>query len=171
MIAADVVRLASQGLLAGLLVGGVARLWEIVVLVTIGGAATAFFNPAVTGLVAQVVSPGRLQQADALRSVSASLGGVLGPAVAGALVATAAAAAPRRARADDRRRPAARPPRAARPRPRDCGRRPPRRRVAHAPEHPLGDDDPGAGSGAVPVAHHGLRPLHLRRRVPTGTRA
>jgi MFS family permease len=91
MIAADVVRLASQGLLAGLLIGGVARLWEIVVLVTIGGAATAFFNPAVTGLVAQVVSPGRLQQANALRSVSASLGGVLGPALAGALVATVGA--------------------------------------------------------------------------------
>ncbi|HEX6701623.1 MAG TPA: MFS transporter [Gaiellaceae bacterium] len=91
MIAADLVRLGSQGLLAGLLVAGVARLWEIVVLVTIGGAATAFFNPAVTGLVAQVVSPQRLQQANALRSVSASLGGVLGPAVAGALVATVGA--------------------------------------------------------------------------------
>jgi predicted MFS family arabinose efflux permease len=91
MIAADLVRLASQGLLAALLVAGVARLWEILVLVTVGGAATAFFNPAVTGLVAQVVSPQRLQQANALRSVSASLGSVLGPAVAGALVATVGA--------------------------------------------------------------------------------
>ena len=35
MIGADLVRLASQGLLAGLLVAGVARLWEIVALVTV----------------------------------------------------------------------------------------------------------------------------------------
>jgi MFS family permease len=91
MIASDLVRLASQGLLAGLLIGGVARLWEILVLVTIGGAATAFFNPAVTGLVAETVSGERLQEANALRSVSASLGGVLGPALAGALVATVGA--------------------------------------------------------------------------------
>jgi MFS family permease len=88
MIASDLARLASQGLLAGLLIAGVAELWQIVALVTVGGAATAFFNPAITGLVPQTVSPQRLQQANALRSVSAALGTVLGPAVAGALVAT-----------------------------------------------------------------------------------
>ena len=88
MIAADLVRLASQGLLAGLLIGGVARLWELIVLVTIGGAATAFFDPAITGLVTETVSAERLQQANALRSVSASLGTVLGPSIAGVLVAT-----------------------------------------------------------------------------------
>src|SRR6185369_11256920 len=82
MIAADLVRLASQGLLAGLLIGGVARLWELIVLVTIGGAATAFFDPAITGLVTETVSAERLQQANALRSVSASLGTVLGPSIA-----------------------------------------------------------------------------------------
>jgi MFS family permease len=88
MIGADLVRLASQGLLAGLLVAGVARLWEIVALVTVLGAATAFFNPAITGLSAQTVSEERLQEANALRSASASLGTVLGPSVAGVLVAT-----------------------------------------------------------------------------------
>src|SRR5437763_2520598 len=88
MIGADLVRLASQGLLAGLLVAGVARLWEIVALVTVGGAATAFFNPAVTGLSLQTVSAERLQEANALRSASASLGTVLGPSVAGVLVST-----------------------------------------------------------------------------------
>jgi MFS family permease len=88
MIASDLARLASQGLLAALLIAGVATLWEIVALVTVGAAATAFFNPAITGLVPQTVSPERLQEANALRSVTASLGTVLGPAVAGALVAT-----------------------------------------------------------------------------------
>jgi predicted MFS family arabinose efflux permease len=89
MIAADLVRLGSQGLLAGLLIGGVARLWELILLVTIGGAATAFFTPAITGLVTETVSAERLQQANALRSVSASLGTVLGPSIAGVLVASA----------------------------------------------------------------------------------
>src|SRR5437764_9169281 len=60
MIGSDLVRLASQGLLAALLLAGAARLWEILVLVVVGGAATAFFNPAVTGLVAQTVSAHRL---------------------------------------------------------------------------------------------------------------
>jgi MFS family permease len=88
MIGADVVRLVSQGLLAALLIAGVAELWEILALVTVHGAATAFFNPAVTGLVPQTVSAERLQEANALRSASASLGTVLGPALAGVLVAT-----------------------------------------------------------------------------------
>jgi MFS family permease len=88
MIGADLTRVASQGVLAGLLIFGVAHLSEIVLLVVVGGAATAFFNPAVTGLVPQTVSVERLQEANALRSASASLGTVLGPSVAGVLVAT-----------------------------------------------------------------------------------
>jgi MFS family permease len=92
MIAADLARLGSQGLLAALLVTGNARLWQIVVLVTVDGAGTAFFNPAVTGLVAQTVSPERLQQANALRALTMSAGEVGGPALAGVLVATAARA-------------------------------------------------------------------------------
>ena len=89
MIGAGLVRLTSEGLLAALLIAGVADLWEILVLVTVHGAATAFFNPAVTGLVPQTVSPERLQEANALQSASASLGTVLGPALAGVVVATA----------------------------------------------------------------------------------
>src|SRR5204863_4983558 len=73
MIGADVARLVSQGVLAGLLVADAAELWQILALVTVHGAATAFFNPAVTGLVPQTISPERLQEANALRSASASL--------------------------------------------------------------------------------------------------
>ena len=43
------------------------------------GAAGAFFAPAVTGLIPQTASPGRLQQANALMSLSRSSTGILGP--------------------------------------------------------------------------------------------
>jgi MFS family permease len=55
------------------------------------GAAAAFFSPASTGVVPQVVSAARLQQANALVSLSRSSVSVFGPAVSGLIVATAGA--------------------------------------------------------------------------------
>ncbi len=52
------------------------------------GAGQAFFNPALTGLFPEMVSPGRLQQANALRGMALSTGTVIGPALAGLIVAT-----------------------------------------------------------------------------------
>jgi MFS family permease len=51
------------------------------------GAGTAFFNPALTGLFPEMVSSGRLQQANALRGIAFSTGAVIGPALAGLIVA------------------------------------------------------------------------------------
>src|ERR671924_757847 len=56
MVAADAVRFSSQGLTAGLLISGHARIWELALLQVVHGAATAFFNPASTGLVPMTVS-------------------------------------------------------------------------------------------------------------------
>jgi MFS family permease len=53
------------------------------------GAAAAFFSPASTGLIPQVVSASRLQQANALVSLSRSTIAVFGPAASGLIVATA----------------------------------------------------------------------------------
>jgi hypothetical protein len=89
MIVADVVRVASQGLLGLLLVTGAAQLWQLAVLQAVLGAATGFFNPASSGLIPMVVSPARLQEANALRGFAMAVGGIAGPVVAGALVATA----------------------------------------------------------------------------------
>lgn len=89
MIAADLVRFVGQGLLGVLLVTGSAKLWELAVLQAIVGAASGFFNPASSGLIPQVVSPARLQDANALRGVAMAVGGIAGPVVAGVLVATA----------------------------------------------------------------------------------
>lgn len=88
MIVADLVRFASQGVLGVLLVSGEARLWELAVLQAVLGAATGFFNPASTGLIPQVVSAARLQEANALRGFAMAIGGIAGPVIAGVLVAT-----------------------------------------------------------------------------------
>jgi hypothetical protein len=88
MVASDLVSAASQAATAALLIGGEARLWQLIVLQAVGGGAAAFFAPAATGVVPQIVSAERLQQANALRSLSTSAGSVAGPALAGVLVAT-----------------------------------------------------------------------------------
>jgi predicted MFS family arabinose efflux permease len=91
MIAADLVRLASQGATATLLITGTAEVWTLALFAGITGAATGFFGPASTGLLPQVVPPGDLQPANALRATAVSAGEIAGPLVAGVLVAAAGA--------------------------------------------------------------------------------
>jgi predicted MFS family arabinose efflux permease len=88
MIAADVVRFVSQAALGVLLVSDTAQLWQLMVLQAILGGATGFFNPASIGLIPQVVSQARLQEANALRGAALAVGGIAGPVIAGVLVAT-----------------------------------------------------------------------------------
>src|SRR6266568_2803217 len=76
MIGADLLRFGSQGLVAALLISGHAQLWQIIALQAVNGAATAFFNPALTGLTPAIVSGERLQQANVLRGMSMGLGGI-----------------------------------------------------------------------------------------------
>ena len=87
MLASDLVRLATQAVAAGLLITGAAEVWHLVVLMAVFGTADAFFAPALTGLLPAVVAPERLQEANALRSLVLSGGLVIGPAIAGVLVA------------------------------------------------------------------------------------
>jgi MFS family permease len=87
MLAADVARLGSQGSVAVLILTHHAQIWEIVVLQAIAGTASAFFNPASTGLTPMTVSPERLQQANALRGLSMASTGIIGSVISGALVA------------------------------------------------------------------------------------
>ena len=88
IVGSDLVRFGSQGAMAGLLIFGQAEVWHLLALQAVNGAAAGFFFPAVTGLAPLVVSGERLQQANALRNLSASGGEIAGPAVAGVLVAT-----------------------------------------------------------------------------------
>ena len=89
MLASDVVRFATQSAAAALLLTGVAEVPHLVLLMVVFGTADAFFMPASTGLLPLVVPAGRLREANALRGFVQSSGLVVGPAVAGALVALA----------------------------------------------------------------------------------
>jgi MFS family permease len=87
MLGADLLRTVSQGLAAALLITGHARVWELVVLIALFGAGDAFFAPASTGLIPETVRADRLQQANALMSLSRSMALVVGPTISGLLVA------------------------------------------------------------------------------------
>lgn len=91
MLAADAVRLAAESAVAVLLLTGTARIWLLACAYAITEIASSFFDPASTGLVAEIVAAGRLQQANSLLSVSRSAASIIGPAVSGLLVATAGA--------------------------------------------------------------------------------
>jgi MFS family permease len=86
MVACDVVRCVAEVVLAVLLISHSAQLWHLVLGAVVIGGASAFFLPATSGLLPQTVSAARLQQANALMSLSRSASGIFGPAVAGLLI-------------------------------------------------------------------------------------
>ncbi len=91
MLGADLARFASEGTLAALILVGRPPLWAFMVLAGVLGAGQAFFNPAMTGLMPEMVSRERLQQANALRGIANSTGMILGPSLAGVIVAVGGA--------------------------------------------------------------------------------
>jgi MFS family permease len=86
MLAADLLRTGSQATVAVLLLSGRAQIWHLLVLFALYGAGDSFFSPASTGLVPETVRADRLQQANALMSLSRSLCWVAGPTIAGLIV-------------------------------------------------------------------------------------
>jgi predicted MFS family arabinose efflux permease len=86
MVATDLVMFAAQGTVALLLLTGNAELWQLIVLQVVRGVANAFFFPASTGLIPSVVSPGRLQQANALLRLASSTTSIVGAGLAGLVV-------------------------------------------------------------------------------------
>jgi len=88
MLASDSANLLIRATMGVLLVTGHARVWELFVLQALGGAATAFYSPASTGLVPETVRPTFLQQANALMGIARYLAFPLGAATGGAIVAT-----------------------------------------------------------------------------------
>ena len=87
MVTTDLVMFAAQGTVAALLISGHAQLWQLIVLQVVRGTANAFFFPASTGLVPSVVSPGRLQEANALLRLANSTTSIVGAGLAGLVVA------------------------------------------------------------------------------------
>ncbi len=87
MLASDLVRAVSQGSSAALLLTGRAHVWELVALQAVYGTAVAFFGPAALALVPETVETSQLQQANSLIALSGNVAAVIGPAVAGVIVA------------------------------------------------------------------------------------
>jgi hypothetical protein len=88
MLVSDAIRAVAQGLGALLLLTGTAHVWELAALQAVYGTAAAFFGPASTALVPETVGDADLQEANALLGMSTNVTAVLGPATAGAIVAT-----------------------------------------------------------------------------------
>jgi predicted MFS family arabinose efflux permease len=87
MLRADLVRMLMMAAVAALLISDTAHVWQLALLYSVEGAATAFFNPASNAIVPQVVEADRLQEANALLNLSRSAGKVGGPVLAGILLA------------------------------------------------------------------------------------
>jgi MFS family permease len=78
-----------QALALGVLtVAGVVRFWEVCVLAAALGLNNAFENPARQSFVLEIVGPEHLRNAVSLNSVLVNAARVVGPAVAGVLIAT-----------------------------------------------------------------------------------
>ncbi len=91
MLGADVIRLLVEVAVAASLLTRHGQIWQLALASVLVASATAFEGPASTGLVAEIVAPDRLQKANSLLSISTSASAVVGPALAGLLVATAGA--------------------------------------------------------------------------------
>ena len=87
MMASDLVRAGVQITAAVLLLTGAAQIWQLAALAAMHGAAEAFFRPAAGAILPQIVPAPSLQQANALMGMSDNFGWMVGPAIAGTLVA------------------------------------------------------------------------------------
>jgi MFS family permease len=87
MLACDLLSAAVEVVIFALLVTGRLGIAGFAGAAAMLGATSAFFGPASTGLVAETVSPARLQQANALVGMSISAADIVGPALGGILVA------------------------------------------------------------------------------------
>lgn len=88
MLAADFTRFCVQATTGLLLLRGSLQLWQLVLLQAAWGTAAAFFRPASSALVPQLVAETDTQQANALLGLTQSVAAVAAPAVAGLVVAT-----------------------------------------------------------------------------------
>jgi hypothetical protein len=89
MIAADLVRALAVAVIGVLSLSGAIELWHLVVMAALFGTGDAFFGPAFTSIVPQIVPRELLLQANALDQFVRPLGFMLlGPALGGWIVAT-----------------------------------------------------------------------------------
>ena len=88
MVGSDTANVCVRATMGVLLLTGHAEIWEIFLLQAVGGMATAFYSPASSGLVPELVDRAQLQHANALMGIARNLAFPLGAATGGAIVAT-----------------------------------------------------------------------------------
>src|SRR4051812_8796301 len=89
MIASDAVRAVVQVVTGLLLITGNAEVWMLAALAALYGTGDAFFWPAMNGLLPETIESDRLQEANALLGGTQSASNILGPAIAGVVIAIA----------------------------------------------------------------------------------
>jgi MFS family permease len=88
MLTSDAIRGVAVGVTGLLISKGELRLWELIVMAAIFGAADSFFGPAATTIMPELLSPEQLVPGNALSQMSYQLTqGLLGPAIGGFVVA------------------------------------------------------------------------------------
>src|SRR5271156_2232308 len=91
MLSSDLVRSATQFAMAALLLRSGPPLWALMVTQFCYGAGDAFFDPASTGLLPQIVASEDLPAANSMLQLSSNSAVVVGPAMAGIIIALAGA--------------------------------------------------------------------------------
>ena len=89
MLGSDCLRMLAESSLGVWILIDRLPLIGFMTLAALVGTGQAFFGPAMTGIIPQVISDARLQQANALNVLSNSVGGIVGPAIAGIIIAAA----------------------------------------------------------------------------------
>jgi MFS family permease len=87
MLASNAIRAVVVGILAALVLGGRAELWHLYVFAAIFGVVDAFFYPALNTLIPMLVPQRQLAPANALVQGAQQIMGLVGPALAGVMIA------------------------------------------------------------------------------------
>ncbi len=88
LVSADLLRAAAMGVLGILSITGILELWHVALLIALVGVGDAFFNPASTAIVPDLLAEEQLPQANALQGLLRPLMlRLIGPAVAGFVIA------------------------------------------------------------------------------------
>lgn len=93
MLGSNAVRLVAVGALGAAVLAGVAELWMLYAFALVFGVADAFFFPAQTSIVPELVEPEQLQRANGIVQGTAQASVLVGPALAGVVIAAASAGA------------------------------------------------------------------------------
>lgn len=87
MLSSDFLRAGIVGLITVLTVSGRLEVWHILIMSALFGMVSAFFYPAYTAIIPEVFAASDLPSANSLRFISLQLAGIIGPGMAGWVIA------------------------------------------------------------------------------------